>query len=97
MKDYTKMSISELGIACARDWKNINYTTKLHLDALRCFSTINDVLNGISCRSIASFFLSKADDWEGEVAEGVKKELNRRLKYNPANVKIDKIVEVKDD
>ena len=91
------MSISELAIACARDWKTSDHIVRAYLAPMKVLATLDDTYAFCSGRQIVSYFLANAEAWKGEVAEGVKKELNRRLKYNPTNVKIDKIVEVKEN
>jgi len=82
--DYSKLSIAQLAQVVTNDWKSqgkgINYGAKPYLEAMYSLMSVSDKYGEDSGRSIVAYFLSNASTWKGEVAKGVKKELNKRIK-----------------
>lgn len=76
------LTISQIANKIEKDWKNVHYTAKPYLDAMKTLNSIKDNYYLDSGSSIIAYFLSNANSWKGEVARDVKKELNRRLKEN---------------
>lgn len=64
----------------SKDWKNVYFGAAPYLDALRCLNTIDDDYGSDSGKSIVAYFLSNAQNWRGETARRIKKELNEMLK-----------------
>ena len=64
----------------SKDWKNVYFGAAPYLGALRCLNTIDDDYGSDSGKSIVAYFLSNAQNWRGETARRIKKELNEMLK-----------------
>lgn len=82
--NYKVMSISALTIAAAKDWKHITNDARAFLLPLKTLKNLDLDYD----KKQVSHFLSHADTWEGEVADAIKKELRRRIKYPLADVRV---------
>jgi len=84
VENYSILSISQLAYLITKDWrlqgKGINYGAKPYLEAMYSLNSVMDKYGEDSGQSIVAYFLSNASTWKGEVAKGVKKELNKRIK-----------------
>mgnify|MGYP001575301628 CR=1 FL=1 len=77
------LTISEIVSLIRKDWKNVYFGAVPYLEAMNSLNIIDPkvALYGLdSGESIVLYFLSNATSWRGEVARGIKKELNRRCK-----------------
>ena len=73
------MTISQIAFLVADDWPNVYFAARPYLAAMSALTLIDDTFVMDSGRSVVARFLSAASTWRGEVARGVKKELNARL------------------
>lgn len=64
----------------SKDWKNVYFGAVPYLDAMLELDSITDTYGSDSGKSIVAYFLSNAQNWRGETAKRVKKELNEMLK-----------------
>lgn len=80
LPDFSMMTLSKLASLIKRDWKNVNFGAKPYLDAMLTLNAITDDYFQDSGASIVAYFLSNATQYKGDLARGIKKELNRRLK-----------------
>ena len=58
-----------------KDWKNPYFAAKPYLDAMSTLDSINDSYGWDSAKSIVLYFLGNANQWKGETARTIKKEL----------------------
>ena len=84
-EQVAKMTINELGSLIAKDWK------KPYFEAVPYMSAIQQISSGMygmdSWNSVVAYFLSNAQQWQGDVARAVKFELKNRLKWDNMNRK----------
>ena len=62
--------------------KQINYAAKPYLEAMASLRDISDNYYEDSGSSVVAYFLANAQQWRGEKAKAIKKELNAMLKAN---------------
>lgn len=62
------------------DWKNVSPYAAPYLEAMMDLDKITDRYMMDSGRSIVAYFLSNAQQWKGDKAKEIKKELNKLLK-----------------
>lgn len=73
-------SISQIASEISRDWRKPYFGAVPYLQAMFSLDSINDKYGLDSGRSIVAYFLSNAQQWKGEKAKAIKKELNAMLK-----------------
>lgn len=79
---YQELSIAQLARVVRREWKNVWYGAEPYLQAMSEIERPEDSYGHDSGASVVRGFLVNAQNWRGQVAREVKKELNRRLKGN---------------
>ncbi len=62
------------------DWRRKYYASLAYVEPMTCLNSINDNYGMDSGSSIVAYALSNLTIWKGEVARGIKKELNAILK-----------------
>lgn len=68
--------IFEIAQEIRNDWKKPYFGAAPYLDAMMSIKHIDDQYGLDSANSVVRYFLSNAGTWKGEVARGIKKELN---------------------
>jgi len=74
------LTISQIASQIEKDWKNVHYTARPYLDAMKSLNSIKDNYYLDSGSSVIAYFLSNSNSWRGVISRDIKKELNRRLK-----------------
>jgi len=72
--------ISEIAKEIELKWKNVNYTARPYLDAMKSLNSINDKYYEDDGRSVVLYFLSNALTFRGDDARRLKRELQTILK-----------------
>jgi hypothetical protein len=75
-----QVSVREIAIAIANDWKNISPYAKDYLEAMKNIDSINDNFYADSAVSVVSYFLANASTYRGENAKAYKDLLKKMLK-----------------
>lgn len=70
----------EIASEIKKNWKPVNFAAKPYLDAMSSLDKITDMYGYDSGQSIVAYFLGNANQWRGENARRIKKELNTMLK-----------------
>ena len=80
-------SISEIASLIYQDMRVTGFRKKPsfqycapYLDAMTCLSNVSDTYGADSGRSVVAYFLGNVQQWKGETAKAIKKELNKRIK-----------------
>jgi hypothetical protein len=73
-------TIAQIAAIISQDWKKVYFGARPYLSAMFSLESVQDNYGMDSGRSIVTYFLCNAQQWKGEVAREVKKELNRRIK-----------------
>ena len=78
--DYSTMPLRQLALEIYKDWKNVYFGAKPYLTAMATLDSIDQMYYCDTGKSIVSYFLCNANNWKGETARNIKKELKKRLK-----------------
>lgn len=67
--------IYEIAAEIEKDWKNVNYSAKPYLNAMRNIDQITDFYYLDPADMVVRYFLANASTWRGKAARDIKEQL----------------------
>jgi hypothetical protein len=80
MSNQSQRPLYEIAAEIRRTWPNPYFGAVPYIDAMRSLNSVYDDYGLDSGDSIVLYFLSNAQNWRGDDARRIKKELNSILK-----------------
>lgn len=72
--------LHEIADEISRDWRNVEFSAKPYLEAMRYLNTMDDNYGADKAKWIVAYFLSNSAKWKGETAKRIKAELRAMQK-----------------